>query len=283
VINFGTAGSRRHPTGACVECHAFVQRDMDVSGLGVPLGTTPFDAGVPVRLEFPPVFAQLTPAVCGTGDSFATDRVRVECDVLDMEGYALAKVCWLERTRFTAVKWVTDGADHDGWRRLAKPTCTTRPSASCSCTNTSRRRTHECPQRPACAPAVRRCFLRSTVGVRCGIRCAAEDRHRRHRQHRRRARQALGEAGHELVISSRHPEELQALAKSLGPKVRVGTPLEAAQFGDVVLLSVPYKATSQVGQDLASAWKGKIVLDTGNPYPMRDGTMALMRASAAPA
>ena len=82
-------------------------------------------------------------------------------------------------------------------------------------------------------------------------------------------------AGHELVISSRHPEELQALAKSLGPKVRVGTPLEAAQFGDVVLLSVPYKATPQVGQDLASAWQGKIVLDTGNPYPMRDGTMAL--------
>ena len=81
-------------------------------------------------------------------------------------------------------------------------------------------------------------------------------------------------AGHELVISSRHPEELQSLAKSLGPKVRVGTPLEAAQFGDVILLSVPYKATPQVGQDLASAWKGKIVLDTGNPYPMRDGTMA---------
>ncbi len=81
-------------------------------------------------------------------------------------------------------------------------------------------------------------------------------------------------AGHELVISSRHPEELQSLAKSLGPKVRVGTPLEAAQFGDVILLSVPYKATQQVGRDLASAWQGKIVLDTGNPYPMRDGTMA---------
>jgi 8-hydroxy-5-deazaflavin:NADPH oxidoreductase len=81
-------------------------------------------------------------------------------------------------------------------------------------------------------------------------------------------------AGHELVISSRHPEELQDLAKSLGPKVRVGTPLEAAQFGDVILLSVPYKATPQVGKDLASAWQGKIVLDTGNPYPFRDGAMA---------
>src|SRR5512132_3729843 len=56
-------------------------------------------------------------------------------------------------------------------------------------------------------------------------------------------------AGHELVISSRHPEELQELAKSLGPKVRVGTPQEAAAFGDVILLSVPYGATPQVGKD----------------------------------
>lgn len=81
-------------------------------------------------------------------------------------------------------------------------------------------------------------------------------------------------AGHELVISSRHPEELQDLAKSLGPKVRAGTPREAAQFGDVILLAVPYRATPQIGRDLASELRGKILLDTGNPYPSRDGPMA---------
>jgi len=81
-------------------------------------------------------------------------------------------------------------------------------------------------------------------------------------------------AGHELVISSRHPEELQDLARSLGPKVRVGTPREAAQFGAVILLSVPYKATPEIGRDLASELKGKVLLDTGNPYPFRDGAMA---------
>jgi 8-hydroxy-5-deazaflavin:NADPH oxidoreductase len=81
-------------------------------------------------------------------------------------------------------------------------------------------------------------------------------------------------AGHEVLMSSRHPEELQELAKSLGPKVRVGTPQEAAQFGDVVLVSVPYKALPQVGRDLANELKGKIVLDTCNPYPFRDGAMA---------
>jgi 8-hydroxy-5-deazaflavin:NADPH oxidoreductase len=82
-------------------------------------------------------------------------------------------------------------------------------------------------------------------------------------------------AGHEVLISSRHPEELKALAQSLGPKAHVGTPREAAMFSDVVLISVPYGALPQVGRDLANELAGKIVLDTGNPYPERDGDMAL--------
>jgi predicted dinucleotide-binding enzyme len=81
-------------------------------------------------------------------------------------------------------------------------------------------------------------------------------------------------AGHEIVIASRHPEELKDLAESLGPKVRTGTPKEAAAFGDVVLVSIPYAAMPQLGRDLQSELKGKIVLDTGNPYPNRDGPMA---------
>jgi len=82
-------------------------------------------------------------------------------------------------------------------------------------------------------------------------------------------------AGHEVFISSRHPDELQGLAKSLGPKARAGTPKEAAAFGEVVLVSVPYGALPQVGKDLKSELKGKIVIDTGNPYPERDGDMAV--------
>jgi 8-hydroxy-5-deazaflavin:NADPH oxidoreductase len=82
-------------------------------------------------------------------------------------------------------------------------------------------------------------------------------------------------AGHSLLISSRHPEQLQALASELGANVKVGTPREAAAFGDVVLVSVPYNATPQVGRDYAAELKGKVVLDTGNPYPSRDGDMAV--------
>jgi hypothetical protein len=81
-------------------------------------------------------------------------------------------------------------------------------------------------------------------------------------------------AGHEVLISSRHPDELRPLAKQLGPRARVGTPKEAASFGDVVLVSVPYKALPELGRDLKAELAGKIVLDTCNPYPGRDGDMA---------
>ena len=81
-------------------------------------------------------------------------------------------------------------------------------------------------------------------------------------------------AGHQVLMSSRHPEQLKGLAASLGPAARVGAPREAALFGEVVLISVPYAATPQIGRDLKAELAGKIVLDTGNPYPQRDGQMA---------
>ena len=83
------------------------------------------------------------------------------------------------------------------------------------------------------------------------------------------------QAGHEVLLSSRHPDELKPLAAALGPRARVGTPREAALFGPVVLISVPYAATPQIGRDLKAELAGKIVLDTGNPYPSRDGEMAV--------
>jgi 8-hydroxy-5-deazaflavin:NADPH oxidoreductase len=83
------------------------------------------------------------------------------------------------------------------------------------------------------------------------------------------------EAGHEVLVSSRHPDQLAPLVQSLGPRARAGTPREAAGFGEVVLISIPYGALPQVGRDLATDLAGKVVLDTGNPYPNRDGDMAL--------
>lgn len=81
-------------------------------------------------------------------------------------------------------------------------------------------------------------------------------------------------AGHEVFFSSRHPEELGDLVKQAGPKAQVGTPAEAARFGEVVFVAVPYHAMPQVGKDLSPLMQGKIVIDCGNPYPSRDGDMA---------
>jgi adenosylhomocysteine nucleosidase len=119
VVNFGSAGSRCFAPGTLVACQEFVQRDMDVSGLGFALGVTPYDEA-PSALTFDPVFTHLPAAVCGSGDSFATADIEVDCAVIDMEAYALAKVCWHENARFACVKYVTDGADHtaaDDWQR----------------------------------------------------------------------------------------------------------------------------------------------------------------------
>lgn len=81
-------------------------------------------------------------------------------------------------------------------------------------------------------------------------------------------------AGHEVLFSSRHPEQLQGLVARLGPKAHAGTTREAATFGDVLLVSVPYAALPEIGRDLAKELPGKIVLDTCNPVPNRDGKMA---------
>lgn len=119
VLNFGTAGSHSLPAGTLVACQRFVQRDMDVSGLGFALGVTPFEE-LPAQLDFPAIFEELPAALCGSGDSFQMGVAKLHCEVIDMEAYALAKVCRLEGARFGCAKFVTDGADGsapDDWQR----------------------------------------------------------------------------------------------------------------------------------------------------------------------
>ena len=118
VVNFGTAGSRTFATGSVIACRKFVQRDMDVTGLGFSLGETPFET-LPATLSFPPVFEGLPEGVCGTGDRFETGAGGLACDVIDMEAYALAKACLAEAVPFACAKYISDGADHtaaDDWQ-----------------------------------------------------------------------------------------------------------------------------------------------------------------------
>ena len=112
VLNLGTAGSRSIAAHTLVACNRFSQRDMDVSGLGFARGVTPFDSAGPL-LEFPAVFTQLEQKHCSTADSFATHLHEVDGDVVDMEAFALARVCVAENLHFGCAKYITDGADSD--------------------------------------------------------------------------------------------------------------------------------------------------------------------------
>lgn len=78
-------------------------------------------------------------------------------------------------------------------------------------------------------------------------------------------------AGHEVMFSSLDLEHDKALAARLGGGVRAGVPREAAAFGEVVMISVPYRALPPVGKELGDLLKGKIVIDTNNPFVTRDG------------
>jgi predicted dinucleotide-binding enzyme len=82
------------------------------------------------------------------------------------------------------------------------------------------------------------------------------------------------DAGHEVCVASRHLDELRPLVAQLGAHGSAGTPAEAATFGDVVMMTVPLKAVPGLARDLAPALAGRIVLDTGNAYERRDGTLA---------
>src|SRR5881398_1177898 len=76
-------------------------------------------------------------------------------------------------------------------------------------------------------------------------------------------------AGHDVVLSnSRGPETLADLVAELGPRARAATPAEAAAAGDVVVVSVPLRAYRDVPIEPLA---GKVVIDTNNYYPERDG------------
>ena len=119
VINYGTAGSRELPIGKLVDCTKFIQRDMDVTGLGFMKHQTPYESPnemvIRYRTEPPsPLFNPIGKNyTCGTGDNFveSLEKGDSNIDVFDMETYALAKVCRYYEVPFISFKYITDGAN----------------------------------------------------------------------------------------------------------------------------------------------------------------------------
>jgi predicted dinucleotide-binding enzyme len=82
--------------------------------------------------------------------------------------------------------------------------------------------------------------------------------------------------GYDVVVSnSRGPDTLRDLVKELGPRARAATPAEAAEAGDLVVVTVPLK---NIGDVPVAPLAGKIVIDTNNYYPQRDGHIAELDA-----
>ena len=119
IINYGTAGSHKYNKGEFVDCTRFRQRDMDVSVLGFKRGETPFEKTPPTMIEMETDFNPIGKnEICNTGDSFVKDGKEYtqgfQSEVLDMEAYALAKVCYHYNVPFISFKYITDGADERG-------------------------------------------------------------------------------------------------------------------------------------------------------------------------
>jgi adenosylhomocysteine nucleosidase len=124
VLNLGTAGSKLFRRGEIVACNRFIQRDMDVSPLGYKPFSTPFEK-IPLVIKHKKIIQNLPYGTCGTGDSFETDHRHDRGEVVDMEAYALAKVCLLEKVDFACAKYISDGADEDAskhWQDSLKST-----------------------------------------------------------------------------------------------------------------------------------------------------------------
>ena len=107
IINYGTAGSFKKDISGLIECTTFVQHDMDARGLlDFKLGETPFDPISKIILSDKGY-------ICATGDRFVKNKLEINCDIVDMEAYALAKICKLHAIKFKCFKYISDYANDD--------------------------------------------------------------------------------------------------------------------------------------------------------------------------
>ena len=89
---------------------------------------------------------------------------------------------------------------------------------------------------------------------------------------------SFARAGHVVFFSSRHPHDLQKLAKEVGNGAQAGTLEDAARFGDVLLLAIPWR--NREGLPNAELFKGKVVIDAMNPYTAFGSVMDLGGSSS---
>ena len=110
IINLGSAGSNLFKKGEVICCTKFIQRDMDVRGLGFKLYETPF-SNIDPMLSYGIKIKAFPEGICGSGDSFEMNHSVSDYNVIDMEAYPLAYVAMMENIPFLCLKYISDGAD----------------------------------------------------------------------------------------------------------------------------------------------------------------------------
>lgn len=114
VINVGSCGSKKFKKGTIVSCNKFIQKDMDCRAFGYKIGETPSDI-FGQFIENKQLLSDLPSAICASGDKFETEECNINgVDVVEMEAYALARVCKIENIDFISIKYITDGLDEYG-------------------------------------------------------------------------------------------------------------------------------------------------------------------------
>ena len=113
VLNLGSAGSQSLKRGSLVFGEEIKQYDMDVTPLGFELGITPFDKTPESykSLDIEGAFLEAFKGLVLTGDRFVTQALPWKGDAIDMEAFALVKVCHTLNIEFTTLKYITDGAN----------------------------------------------------------------------------------------------------------------------------------------------------------------------------
>lgn len=112
IVNLGSAGSKNFSKGEVVCCTKFIQRDMDVRGLGFHLYETPL-SGIPPVLEYGLKMNNLKEGICGSGDSFEMNHAETDYNIVDMEAYPLALIAKKENIPFLCLKYISDDAGSD--------------------------------------------------------------------------------------------------------------------------------------------------------------------------
>jgi adenosylhomocysteine nucleosidase len=107
LINYGSCGAINTTLSGIIKVNKFQQHDIDCSPLGFEKGHTPYDDIQEI------VFPNDADYTCASGDYFVSDNENISSDVVDMEAYAIAKVCKKYNIEFECFKYISDKADAD--------------------------------------------------------------------------------------------------------------------------------------------------------------------------